>query len=105
MTNTLTITAAYVWQCASDFRANSDISDELGFNVSAYGFSLCDVQGDLDSVASAASMLDDPTYRSQPNDDQHIVSANGTYRGVPVRVQGLFSDLDAALNALRAGGR
>jgi hypothetical protein len=99
--STPTITAAYVWQCASDLRANRDIADHVHVDVTDTDISVCAYEGDLMSVLAAAAMLDDPEYRSHHyKDDLHIVSARGTYRGVPVTTQGTYTNPDMVLAAL-----
>lgn len=98
---TPTITAAYVWQCASDFRANRDIADDTSLYISSSDIGVVVTPGDLPSLLAAAAMLDDPEYRSRAyEEDRHIVSARGTYRGVYVTVQGNYANPDMVLAAL-----
>jgi hypothetical protein len=106
MTNTLTITAAYVWQCASDFRANADIADAARIEAGDKDMSVVLGHDDLTSLLAAAAMMDDPDFRSHLYEPgRHIVAARGTRRGVYVVAQSTFPNPDIALNALRAGGR
>lgn len=86
--STLTTGAAYVWLCASDFRANRDVADQTSIDANDRDVSVAVDPGDLPSLLAAAAMLDNPQYRSHGYKDRHIVAATGTYRGVYVTVQG-----------------
>lgn len=101
-----TITAAYVWQCASDFRANPDIADTARIEADHKDMSVALVDDDLASLLAGAAMMDDPDFRSHLYEPgRHIVAVRGTYRGVYVVIQSTFPNPDIAFNALRAGGR
>lgn len=82
------ITAAYVWQAASDWRANKDIADTASHYVSPQSITVALAERDTDSIRAAAPLVDNPRVTSQDiHDDDAIVAIHGTYRGVHFTAQ------------------
>ena len=113
--STPTITAAYVWQCATDFRANVDIADTASIIAGPQSLTVVLRPGDTDSLTAAVLLIEGdqplsprPDVHSQPyGDDEAIVAVSGTYRGVYIGVQArvaaghaqaLVAELEAAID-------